>query len=239
MKNCTNCGIELETSMNFCPLCGEGVPDENSKHSDYIKVRLKERSELTEFQRLTPAQKRKLFWEISGIILISGIIVTFIIDFISDNSLSWSKYPLAICAILFINITLVNFFYHNHFLVLLGSFISSSALLVLLDLFTGYVNWGMQLGIPLLFGAYFVVYVLIILIKRSENKGLNVIAYSLIAAGMLSMVTEAFISKYRIKELQLEWSLIVMASVIPIAGLLLYLHFRLRRGRDLKRFFHI
>lgn len=239
MKKCINCGVELERSMNFCPLCGEPVLDEDSNNTEYIKVRLKERRELTDFQRLTSDQKRKLFWEISGIILISGIIITLIIDFLSDHSLSWSKYPLAICSILFINITLISFFYQNHFFVLSGSFISSSTLLILLDLFTGELNWGISLGIPLLFGAYFVVYVLIILIKRSKNKGMNIIAYSLLATGLLSIVTEAFISKYRIKELHLEWSLIVMASILPIAGLLLYLHFRLRRGRDLTRFFHI
>lgn len=239
MKNCTHCGVELENSMNFCPLCGEPVLDEISNNSDYIKVRLKERSELTVFQKLTPSQKRKLSWEISGIILISGILVTFIIDIIGDYNLSWSKYSIAVCSILFINITLFNFFYHRRLLVLIGSFVSSSALLLLLNLFTGEMNWGIKLGIPLLFGAYFVVYMLIILIKRSKNKGMNIIAYSLLAAGLLCIVTEAFISKYRIKDLHLEWSYIVMASVVPIAGLLLYLHFRLRRGRDLKRFFHI
>ncbi len=241
MKTCINCRVDLENNMNFCPLCGEPVHDEHPNHNEYIKVRVSERKkgQITDFHKLSSLQKRKLFWEISGIILVSGMIVTLIIDFISDNDLSWSKYPIAISAILFINITLISFFHRNNFLVLGGSFISSSVLLVLLDMFTGNMNWGIKLGIPLLFGAYLVVYLTIMMIKRAKNKGLNIIAYSLVAAGFISLITEAFISLYNFNVMDLEWSLIVMSSVLPIAGLLLYMHFRLKKRPDLKRFFHI
>ncbi len=241
MKNCTHCGVELEKNMNFCPLCGEPVRGEQSANEEYIQVRLKEREQsvLTDYQKLSPAQKRKLFWEISGIVFLSGIFVTLIIDFVGDYAISWSRYPVAICAVLFINVSLISFAHNNYLLLFSGSFASSALLLVLLDLFTGNMDWGIKLGIPLLFGAYLIVYLVIVMIKRAPHKGLNVLAYSLLAAGLLSLCTEGFISLYTSGRLHFEWGVIVMASVLLVAGLLLFLHFRLKKGRDLKRFFHI
>jgi hypothetical protein len=37
----------------------------------------------------------------------------------------------------------------------------------------------------------------------------------------------------------LGWSLIVFACILPVAVILFYIHYRLNRGTDLRRFFHI
>src|SRR6056297_913976 len=137
MKTCNYCGVELEKNMNFCPLCGEPVIDENSDHLEYIEVRKREQEEnlLTDYQKLTKNQKRKLFWQISGIILLSGIIVTLILDFLENQAITWSRYTIVICAVAFLNTTIINFWYKKIPLLLIGSFISTSALLLLLDIF--------------------------------------------------------------------------------------------------------
>jgi hypothetical protein len=227
--------------MNFCPVCGEPTINIDPESASYINVIKKERAkkQLSAFQKLTPFQKRKLIWEISGIILFSGILVTLIIDLVIDSSISWSKYPVAASIILFLNISLIAFFYRNSFLFLSASFVSSSILLILLDLFTGGVKWVMKLGIPLLLGVYIVILVLVIMIKYARYKGLNIIAYSLIAAGFITLFTESFISLYIKEKIILEWSIIVMASILPVSGILLFLYFRLKKKPDLKRFFHI
>ncbi len=241
MKKCTNCGVELEKNMNFCPLCGEPVMRENEETPEYIQVRKRKQEEafLTDFQRLKPQEKRKLVWEIAGIILVSGIFITFIIDFAGNYNLSWSKFPMIICAILFVNISFILLWYHRLVLSLTGSFLSASALLVILDIMNGVTGWGINLGIPLLLVAYIIVFLFIVNIKAARKKGLNIIAFSLIAAGLLTICTEGIISLYTVDALQLEWSLITMASVLPIAVLLLFIHYRLKKGTDLKRFFHI
>ena len=241
MKKCSNCGVALEKNMNFCPLCGEPVMQESEETPEYIQVRKRKQEEafLTDFQRLKPREKRKLIWEIAGIILVSGIIITFIIDFAGSYDLSWSKYPMIICAILFANISFILRWYHKLVLSLSGSFVSTSALLVILDLMNGVTGWGINLGIPLLAVAYIIVFLLIINIKAARKRGLNIIAFSLMAAGLLTICTEGIISIYTVGSLQLEWSLITMASVLPIAVLLLFIHYRLKKGTDLKRFFHI
>ena len=213
----------------------------NPSQIEYIKVRKHEQDKklLTDYQKLTKAEKMKLFWQISGIILISGILITLVIDLVVNNALSWSKYPVVVCSVIFINISLLRFLYNTIVFLLFGSFVSVSALLVLLDMFNGAIGWGVKLGVPLLFAAYIVFFVLILLIRLAKKHGLNIIAYCLLASGLLCICTEGIISLYRLNRFYIEWSLIVMASVLPVSVLLLYIHYRLKKGTNLKRFFHI
>lgn len=227
--------------MNFCPLCGEPVADVNAENSDYIRLRLQKQHEkkLTDYQKLSTEQKRKLFWEISGIILITGIIVTLIIDIFSNNIITWSKYSVTVCAVLFANTTLIRFWLKNLIALLLGSLLSTSVLLVLLDLFAGHLAWGVQLGIPLLAVVYLFALALIKIIRKTREKGLNLIGYSFIALGIISLSVDGIVSLYLHDALRLHWSLVVIASVFPGSAILFFIHYRLKKGTDLRRFFHI
>ena len=241
MIHCKNCGVELEVKMNFCPLCGTPVSletHENKEHLQFRKTKPEERLQ-SDFNTLTHPQRRKLFWELSGIILISGMLVTLIIDLIINKQITWSKYSLSVCLVLFVNITLIVFIQKKIFVLLVGSFLSVSALLFLFDLFNTKTGWGKEYGIPLVLSFYCVVYILIRIVRRTRQQGINLIAYFLIASGILSLGIEGIISLQRINRLELQWSLIVVASVLPVAAILLFIHYRLRKGTDLKRFFHI
>jgi len=135
MIYCKNCGVELEESMNYCPLCGESI-DEKAVKKEYEKSaqpRPKEKL-FSDYESLTQKQRRKLFWEVSGIILISGIIVTLIIDLMINKSITWSKYSVTVSLVLFVNTTLITFWRHKILLLFVGSFVSTSVLLILFDM---------------------------------------------------------------------------------------------------------
>jgi hypothetical protein len=172
-------------------------------------------------------------------ILLSGIFITLIIDFVVNGGFTWSRYPLTIGLVLLLNITMGAFWYRKEILWGGVSFLSSAVLLVLLDIYSGNSGWGMQLGLPVLLAAYVTVLMLIRLVRRAQQKGLNIIAYALLTTGILSICTDGIISLYRNDVLGFEWSLIVMASAIITSSLLLYVHYRLKKVTDLKRFFHI
>lgn len=241
MRTCSNCGVQLEDNMNFCPLCGEPNIDKTSENIEYIKLRKQKQEEkmMTAFQKLSGRQKRKLFWEISGILLISGILVTFIIDLLDGNGLTWSKYSISICVVLLINTTLFCFWYRKIILFFLGSFVSTSVLLLLLDIFNNNIGWGVKFGTPLLLFAYLIIFGLIMIIRKAKEKELNLITYSLIASGLICICVEGMISIYNDETLNLYWSLIVIICVLPVSSILLYIQYRLKKGTDLKRFFHI
>jgi len=241
MIQCPNCGVELEENANFCSLCGEPLPDRITDNPAFIKsekVR-KEEKLLTDYQKLTGIQKRKIFWTISGIILISGIVITLLIDFVKNQGMTWSKYVATISLILYINISLNTFLQKKIIPMLSLSFLSVLALFILLDIYAGETGWQIKLGIPVLLVAYVTIFVLVLMISNSRQKGLNIIAYSLIAAGVLCGCIDGIITVYRRSTVSFGWSLIVMVSVLFISILLLYIHYRLKKITDLQRFFHI
>jgi|GEM_PF-192862 len=241
MVRCSYCGVELEENTNFCSLCGEPVWSKKADNLEYIKSRKQEQEQklLTDYQKLTSFQKRMVFWQISGMILIAGSIITLIIDLLTSQGITWSRYPLTVTLVLFINITLIAFWYRKMLLLLTFSFLATSVLLILLDIYAGNTGWGMQLGILLLLAGYVGIYVFIAMVRNSKQKGLNIIAYSLIISGVLCVCTDGILSLYSGTSLHFGWSLIVMASVAIIAPVLLYVHYRLKKVTDLKRFFHI
>jgi hypothetical protein len=241
MIRCPNCGVELEENANFCSLCGEPLPGKMLDNQSFIRSGKLRREEklLTDYQQLTGLQKRKIFWTISGMVFISAIIITLLTDFVGNQKITWSKYPATVSLVLFINFTLNTFMRKRKILMLTLSFLLVTALFMFIDVYTGGSRWDIKLGIPIILVAYLTVFVLIFLVRRSKLKGLNIIAYSLIAGGLLSICTEGIISVYSRSSISLGWSLIVMVSVALISILLLYIHYRLKKVTDLKRFFHI
>jgi hypothetical protein len=241
MNYCNNCGVELEDSMNICPLCGNDLSGTLLRHKEDIPFQeSKQQGRLpSDFIGLTKLQRIKVFWQLSGIILISGMIVTFIIDLIINQSITWSRFSMSACLALFVNITLIVFFKNKIAIALAGNFLFTSMLLVLFDVFNENIGWGTKLGVPLLFSFFLVVYLLIYLVRRSKQRGINLIAYFLIASGILSLSVEGIISIQIDNRLSFQWSVIVLASVLSISAILLFIHYRLRKGTDLERFFHI
>ena len=240
MNNCYYCGVELEPNMKICPLCGKAANEKapESEHTESEQNRLLEKPYFN-YADLTKKQRRKLFWELSGIILFSGIIVTLIIDLIINRSITWSKYSVTVCLVMFFNITLISFLQRRTLLLFAGSFISTSILLLLLDIYDPNIGWAVKLGIPFLFSFYLITFILIILIRFAEQPGLNILAYVFIAIGLYTISIEGIISFYTNNFFHLHWSLIVLVCMIPISAILLFMHFRLKKGIDLKRFFNI
>jgi hypothetical protein len=241
MNKCIKCGVELDVEMNFCPLCGQ---KSTQMDSDNRQVKSGKESVIPEkssynLDELTQPQKVKLFWEMSGIILFSGMIVTTIIDIIINKQISWSKYSIAIGLFLLINFTLITYLNKRVVLLLLGSFISSALLMLVFDLYNQFLDWGLKLGIPIIFFIYIILFLLIFGIHKSRQKGINIIAYFLIAAGILCVCIEGIISLHQINQLKLHWSLITLTSLGSVSGIILFIHFRLKKATDLKKFFHI
>lgn len=231
----------MEENANFCSLCGEPVLVKTVENLAFIKSGKLRRDKklLTDYQQLTGFQKRKIFWKISGLILISGIIITLLIDFVGNQNITWSKYPATVSLVLFFNFTLNTFLHKKITLMLTFSFLSATGLFILFDVYAGETGWEIKLGIPIILAAYLTVFVLGFFVQKTKQKGLNIIAYSLIAAGVLCICVEGMISVFLYNSMYFGWSLIVMISVTLISLLLLYIHYRLKKATDLKRFFHI
>jgi len=241
MIACPRCGVELDDGMHNCPLCNYSGTEvqADSEEASQISENPQREKILSDYVNLTQHQKRKLFWELSNIILFSGILVTLMINVISAKGITWSKYTITICLVLFANVTLFSFWRNRLMILLGGSFLSTSLLLVLLDLFNERIGWGTQLGVPLLFSLYAVILMLTFVIRLTKQHGFNILGCFFLATGLLCICADGVLSRYFTGKITCHWSLIVSVCLIPIAAILFYIHYRLNRGMDLRRFFHI
>lgn len=240
MSYCNYCGVELDKTMTSCPLCGLTVgekpvitPEWKSKQPVY-KNKIS-----SDIKNMTAAQKRKLFWEISAIILISGILVTLVINWIVSKNITWSKYIMVSSLSILATISFFTLLRSRPFMLVLGSFISNAALLLLLDLLSSNIGWGTKLGIPILFSLYALILIVLWAIRISNWRGFNILALIFIAMGLFLICIEVFVSLYFNHKITLGWSIIAAASMIPISTLLFLVHYRLKSGIELRRFFHI
>ena len=240
MNVCKNCGVELDDDMTSCPLCGlaAGEKPEIQEISDSQEPVGKD-GILREIKNLTGRQKRKLFWEISGIILGSGIVVTLLINLVISNSLHWAKYVLVASLAAFVNTTSLTLWRRRPLVIILVSLVSLVLMLLFFDLFGANSGWGIKLGIPILVSFYALLLIVRLFIRLSNQLGFNVLAVLFIALGLFLLCVELFSSLYFEGELVLSWSIIAAVSMISVAAVLFYVHFKLSKEIDLKRFFHI
>ncbi|HOO82956.1 MAG TPA: DUF6320 domain-containing protein [Prolixibacteraceae bacterium] len=240
MYECKKCGVELDPKMNFCPLCGEKAEKEQTGSVNSVNAnnQINKKNHTYDLTGLTEPQREKLFWELSGIILLTGMIVTSIIDFLTTKTLTWSKYTLAIGLYLFINISLLSFMKNKAVFMAFLSFVSTALLLLTIDYINNNMGWGLKLGVPLILSTYFAIGVFITTVKKTKQKGINLIAFFLLLSGVLCIIIETIVSLH-LGAFKLIWSPILLVSVFSVAVILLFIHYRLKKVTDLKRFFHI
>ena len=240
MSYCNYCGVELDKTMTSCPLCGLTVGEKRVITHEWKSKQLIFKDKISsEIENMTAVQKRKLFWEISAIILVSGILVTLVINWIESKNITWSKYTLVSSLSILASISFLTLLRNRPFVLVLGSFISNATLLLLLDLISSNIGWGTKLGIPILFSLYALILTVLWLIRTSHRQGFNILALIFIAMGLFLICIEVFVSLYFNHKITLSWSIIAAASMIPISTLLFLVHYRLKSGIELRRFFHI
>ncbi len=241
MKYCSYCSVELDDTMDICPLCFTNASDEltDVREQERESVRASREFPDPDSKNLTPLEKRKLFWELSVLILVSGIVVTLLIDLLTSKGITWSKYTITICVAFFIDVSLLSFWRNRRLIFLGGTFLTQSLLLVLFDTYTFNIGWGIKLGIPILAIFYLAIIAFMVIIRITKKHGLNIIGYFFIISGTFTVGIECIIDKYFFGYIVLGWSLFVVVSIVPIALILFFVHFRLKKGRELRRLFHI
>lgn len=235
---CQSCGVELEDDMQRCPLCGQPAVGNLSENEVQNISTMKWRDSSFVPKQMSQPQK-KLTWEIVSLILLSGAIATFVVDFIINARITWSEYPAAISLAIFCYVSLFAFSRQTLSVKVTGGLILSSVSLVILDVLTGGARWSTGLGIPLLFICNLVVLAFITIIRKSKYKGINLIAYAFLFASLICLSIEGVVSVFKNQKLQLHWSIIVASCVIPVVIVLLFMHFRLKKGRSLEKTFHV
>jgi hypothetical protein len=234
MSYCINCGVELEEDVSSCPLCGFPVGKENiteimdkSEHypSDIILLHKKE--------------TRRHIWELSGIITFSGIVVCTIVDLVIHKNLTWSLYADTSILASWICLTLILLAFRKYFLIVPGLLVSMLTMLFLFNLFSSPVNWFYGIALPVTIALFIAVIIISLLWKVAHFRGFNILAIAFLVLSGFCIVSEVFIDKYISGEVDIRWSAIVAVSILPIALVLLFVHYRMKKGKRLDSYFHV
>lgn len=234
MSYCTNCGVELDEDLSTCPLCGVTIGKEDIKEhldqSEYYP---------SDIILLHKKETRKHIWELSGIISFSGIAVCTIVDLVIHKGLSWSLYADASISALWICLTLILLAFRKYFLIIPGLLITILTMLFLFDLFSPPVNWFYGIGLPITIALFVSVSIVVLLWKVAHFRGFNILALAFFVLSGFCIISEVFIDKYLSNVVEIRWSAIVAVSILPISLVLLFVHYRMKKGKRLDSYFHV
>jgi len=229
---CLNCGVELDDGLKICPLCGSD-PEYKSEQeqisgnypSDVIQLEKKE--------------NRRYLWELSGIIAFSGIVVCTLLELLTGKRLNWSLFSDVSITAAWVILTLYLFLYKRTVAIIILQMLTILTALFFIDLLATGREWFFPVGLPVTIAGFIAAGFVIVLYRVVHLKGLNIIASALIALSGYCIITEIVFDNYRNSFVDLQWSLIVAVSVLPVALLLFFFHYRLKKGNRLDSFFHI
>jgi len=234
MSYCTNCGVELDEVLSSCPLCGFTIGNANIAET-------RDQSEYypSDIILLHKRETRRHIWELSGIISFSGIAVCTIVDLVIHKSLSWSLFADTSILASWICITLILLAFEKYFIIIPGLLITILTMLFLFDLFSPPVNWFYGIGLPVTLALFVAISIIILLWKVAHFRGFNILAIAFLVLSGFCIVSEVFIDKYLSNVVDIRWSAIVAVSILPIALVLLFVHYRMKKGKRLDSYFHV
>jgi len=232
MTLCVNCGVELDDGLKTCPLCGKDPGEKNEE--EHISNNYP--SGIIQLQR---KENRKYFWELGGIIAFSGIAVCTILDLLISKRLSWSLFSDVSISAAWVILTIYQFAYKRILIVVSFAMVTILAALYLIDLIATGRGWFFPVGLPVTITVFIASGTVIMFYKAAHFKGLNIIASAFIVLSVYCIITEMIFDKYLKDFVDLHWSLIVAVSILPVALIFFFYHYRLKKGNRLDSFFHI
>lgn len=232
MTICINCGVELDEGYSVCPLCG---------HNPFVKespvsAAANYPSEIIQLHR---KEIKAYMWELSGIIAFSAVAVCTLVDLIIVKGLSWSLISSVFIIGGWITFSLFFRVKRRAAVIFPGLIITVLAALLIIDFLEKGENWFLPVGLPLTVAFFTSAGIIMLLFRTAHFKGLNILAASLLVLSGLCILTEMIIDEYFNGEVYLRWSLIAAISIIPLSLLLLFYHYRLKKGNMLDSFFHV
>ena len=167
----------------------------------------------------------------------ASIILT--VDWFVSRRLSWSLFVLVSLGAAWMWSILPLIFIRLPYL-LIGSVTAVAVALEWgLGLLAGNIGWVLTVGMPIVVIAGAVSSLIVLFSRISSRLGGNLAGWILISIGILSVCTDILINAHYLGTWKPGWSLIVGATVLPVAALLMYLHYRPSQQSRIRRYFHV
>jgi len=216
--------------MEVCPLCK--IPVADGDKSTQIRDQ-----QHRAYDERKPGLLKRIFLQITCVLLLSGILATLIINLVMVGRVTWSVYPMTICFIVLSYVFSLGLWTAKPLLRILAGWLASILLLVLVHLYVS-DDWPLKLALPILCSINVITMLLVLILGNLRVKGLNTVAILFISAAILCLIIEAILSKYFLEEFRLSWSVVVSACLLPVTAVIVFMHFKTRSNADLEKIFH-
>ena len=245
MPYCPECGVEIGNAPR-CPLCGtpnpKAVPEAKNPCND-VDMPEKHPAANIIFEGgegiFSKEEKRTVLWEVLSVAFAIAIVVLGAVNLFESRRLSWSLYPIISILLVWVEATAFLVLKNMQVLRIVLGAIAPPAFLLALGFASGNPRWALGLAIPIAVLIESLIGALVLAIGMSKRKGLNLVAYVLVAAAILCIGLELFIDLFVQGVVAFDWAPICVIALLPIAGFFLYLHYRVVRTTNLRRLFHL
>ncbi len=207
MSYCVNCGVELDASLQSCPLCHTPVinPTElKNAMPDFPYPQEKGQVEVV---------KRKDLGLLITIVLSATALSCGLLNLLVFTGTNWSLLIIGICILLFVfAFPAVIYTKLPIYLSLLFDGIAIAVYLYMITYLTPSERWFWQLAVPIVLLVTALVEIFTFLIRKLPVSIISTAIYIFAEAAILCAGIELFIDRFTGKPLRLSWSAVVLTA---------------------------
>ena len=188
---------------------------------------------------MSPDERKALSRTITTLGFLIPVSIVLTVDWFISRSLSWSLFVLVSLGAAWLWALIPLIFNRRPYLLIASITLIALALQAALGLLAGDTSWLLPIGIPIVMRAGLLSTGVTRLTRSARRVGGNLAGWILLAIAVLSVATDILVSLWMNGSWRPGWSIIVASTLLPIAVLLLFLHYRPSRQKRLRRYFHV
>jgi len=255
MKYCPRCGVELAFDAGRCVLCGRvpvaekpaaaeaaGVsyPSDAGAAGSFSDVEIGADAFASVVRNsLSEAERRRVAVELLAVCFGGALIVTCLIDLFTNKAFTWSLHSSLgiVSAWMACAMPLILFGYPWILYAVLAPFLVISVFLF--TVFSGSIGSFLRFGLPISLAFDGIVAAMIAVVAGFKRRGLNAMAVFLCGIVLFCFIVELTVDLNVGKTLVPDWSVILAIALVPAAGFLFYLHYRIVDQASLRKLFRL
>jgi len=234
MRVCKNCGVEVEDAER-CPLCGSEPKEavgERPKSSNSEEAHTPEENRVI--------QNAKIWgFEMISLVAFTAALVAFASDFAFGFEVTWSLYPIASIAFVWLFTGILIALGHRPVTAVIAETLLAGGFLLALSQIIGSSAWFLSIALPITILVGFIGALVILVAKLLKPSVLQVVAISFLAAGLFLVGLDLILSLHTNAEAPVSWSLVAFACTLSLFFLILFINRRLRdKHSEFRKIFH-
>ncbi|MBU0935129.1 MAG: hypothetical protein KKI09_07520 [Spirochaetes bacterium] len=243
MALCPNCGVDIDKARQ-CPLCRTIIKPDSAAADAAVAAAEDDEQPVSEFslEGLTEQEyhgRQVVTSEIISVCMGIVAVSATVINLILARRLDWSLYILLSLAFSWIMVCVPLLLPKRSWLVWPILAAAPFGFLLGLDALLPPISWSLRIALPIVAAVELAGGLAMLATRLSRRHGLNIVAFGLLACTFVCLAIEAVVCLATDSPLRLVWSSIVAFTTVPVAGFLMYFHFRIARTSTLRKLFHL